>query len=88
MKTLKLLQRNLLYILLTCVGCADSPSLVEQIGKDVRDIQSEFEKGYKQPNTSWISVDTVIIDTTVLRAIEQGQYRYYRVKFVGTSDPR
>ena len=49
MKTLKLLQRNLLYILLTCVlcvGCADSPSLVEQIGKDVKSIQKEFEKGY------------------------------------------
>lgn len=54
MRTLKLLQRNLLYILLTCVlcvGCADSPSLVEQIGKDIKNIQQEFKKGYTATDT-------------------------------------
>jgi hypothetical protein len=29
-----------------CVGC-DEVSLIEQIGKDVKSIQNEFEKGYK-----------------------------------------
>jgi len=53
MKNKRLNTRKLRYVFYTlltcvlCVGCGDQPSLVEQIGKDVRSIQSEFEKGYK-----------------------------------------
>lgn len=80
--------RYVFYTLLTCVlcvGCADSPSFIEQIGKDVRNIQNEFEKGYKA-DTSYISIDTIIIDTTTIRAMEEGKYKYYRVQFVGTNE--
>jgi len=71
--------RYFIYTLLTCIlclGCLDN-SLIEEIGKDEIIIQNEFEKC-----ASWISVDTVIIDTTIIRGIKQGKYKYYRVKFV------
>jgi len=65
------------------ISCKDQPSFVEQIGKDFREVQSEFEKGYKQQDTSWISIDTIIIDTTIIRAMEKGKYPFYRIKFIG-----
>jgi len=68
-----------IYILLMCVGCGDQPSLTEQIGRDVRIPQSDSEKGYKQTEETWINVDTVFIDTTIIKAIEDGKYKYYRI---------
>ncbi len=88
MKNKRLNNRKLRYVFYTlltcvlCVGCTDSPSFVEQIGKDVRNIQQEFEKGCKQPKETWISVDTIIIDTIIIKAIEEGKYKYYRIKII------
>ena len=74
--------RKILIILISlfaCIGCTDSPKLIEQIGKDVRSIQNEFEKGYNS-DTGWVSIDTIIIDTTFIREIENNGYKYYRIE--------
>lgn len=53
MKDLKITMCNTLHLVLAlilCVGC-DGTSLSEQIGKDVRSITEDFNKGYKPTET-------------------------------------
>ena len=72
--------RYVFYTLLTCVlcvGCADSPSLVEQIGKDVKSIQKEFEKGYTATDTiQGVELDEFIKDHS----------KYYKMVVWGSLD--
>lgn len=72
--------RYVFYTLLTCVlcvGCSDSPSLVEQIGKDVKSIQKEFNKGYTATDT--------------IQGVELGEFikdhsKYYKMIVLGSLD--
>jgi len=63
-------------------SCNNSSDSIERINEDVKTIQNDFEKEYKQPvDTGWISVDTIIIDSVFIKRMDSSQYKYYRIKF-------
>jgi len=77
MKNFKNYKGYALYILLMCAGCADSPSLIEQIGKDAKNIQKEFNKGFASTDTiRGVELDEFIKDHS----------RYYKMVVWGSLD--
>lgn len=74
--------KNVLWLALF-ISCTDQPSLVEGLGKDVRTIQSEFEKGYSQPKREAIGMTATLLylqETNQIDSISIDLYRLLQIQ--------